>query len=565
MAADPATQIIPSSHLASGKAADESGRKRSQALLEEAASNELVFAVVGHIGSGASTVAEQLQTVLETELTGATPRPKYQVRVLKAREAILEWAKRHSEPEPSAERNTVTYVNFLQDVGDKMRAQGDEAAVGVALIKMLRAQRAEWLGVQVEPGKPVSPDGKRRAYIMDSIRHPAEVELLRQVYGTAFTLIGVVCEEDERLRRISAKLDDAGDAYARSLMKRDAKAPQQHGQRVSDAFHLSDIFLDNTPTRADKSGRPNPAWTVPDQLSRLVKIITKSEIVRPTSHETAMQAAHGAKARSACLSRQVGATLVDRSGNIIATGTNEVPKAGGGLYGASVDELDPEHDHRCAFTSLMPTKQCSNNLEQKEMCEELFGDLVKVAPELAGKAKEIVAALRSSRIGGLLEFSRAVHAEMDALLSAGRMGATTVGSRLYVTTFPCHYCARHVVSAGVDEVQYIEPYPKSKALKLHSDSITISSDDWTAPSTSISRQTGGEPLAPLRVLFRPFTGIAPRLYERAFLKTTDLKDNNGTMMAGHSPWGNPWLVRRVSYTQLEAELSKEHVEEAAAK
>ena len=37
-------------------------------------------------------------------------------------------------------------------------------------------------------------------------------------------------------------------------------------------------------------------------------------------------------------------------------------------------------------------------------------------------------------------------------MSAGRKGASTLGTRLFVTTFPCHYCARHIVSAGVDEV-----------------------------------------------------------------------------------------------------------------
>ena len=70
---------------------------------------------------------------------------------------------------------------------------------------------------------------------------------------------------------------------------------------------------------------------------------------------------------------------------------------------------------------------------------------------------------------------------MDALLSAGRDGVSTVGARLFVTTFPCHYCARHIVSAGVYEVQYIEPYPKSRALNLHDDSIMTDKGAWTPP------------------------------------------------------------------------------------
>lgn len=42
---------------------------------------------------------------------------------------------------------------------------------------------------------------------------------------------------------------------------------------------------------------------------------------------------------------------------------------------------------------------------------------------------------------------------------------------LYSTTYPCHGCAKHIVAAGISEVVYYEPYPKSRALALHDDSI----------------------------------------------------------------------------------------------
>src|SRR5262249_28612530 len=143
------------------------------------------------------------------------------------------------------------------------------------------------------------------------------------------------------------------------------------------------------------------------------------------------------------------------------------------------------------------------------------------------KREEVLKRLRDGRIGDLLEFSRAVHAEMDALLSAGRKGATTVGSRLFVTTFPCHYCARHIVSAGVDEVQFIEPYPKSQALTLHPDSIQFEKGkrNWFPPSSQRAKgeRSDAEGSGEVgRVLFRPFTGVAPRMYRRAFQKDREL-------------------------------------------
>src|SRR5260221_6950540 len=126
-------------------------------------------------------------------------------------------------------------------------------------------------------------------------------------------------------------------------------------------------------------------------------------------------------------------------------------------------------------------------------------------------------------------------------------GVSSVGTRLFVTTFPCHYCARHIVTAGVDEVQYIEPYPKSRALKLHDDSIQTEHTGWIPPTEEGSK-----------VLFRPFSGVAPRLYKRAFLKDRELKDKiSGKMMIHEPDWGSPWHLPRRSYVQIEAELAIE--------
>jgi len=164
--------------------------------------------------------------------------------------------------------------------------------------------------------------------------------------------------------------------------------------------------------------------------------------------------------------------------------------------------------------------------------------------------------IRGTRVGGLLEFSRAVHAEMDALLSAARQGVSTVATRVFVTTFPCHYCARHIVGAGVDEVQFIEPYPKSLATDLHSDAITTNREAWRRPSECLQVGAASESGSP-RVLFRPFTGVAPRLYERAFLKKRPLKnDLTGELLVGAPDWGDRWDMLRKSYIDVETLLSE---------
>jgi deoxycytidylate deaminase len=567
--------LLPAGALVRSEPRQEEPEQGSQKLVRAQASRELVFGVVGHVGAGASEIAAHLQDILS--------RRGFEVCVVNAREVIAAWAHQRSAPLPggAADPGSIAHVSHLQDLGDRMRHETrDHAAVTRRILSTIRAARARATSATLRAGVPVMPDEARRAYILDSIRHPAEVGLLRHLYHSAFVLLGVVCEEEERERRITAKLPDAGQSAVRKLMARDARAPEAWGQRVSEAYHLADAFLDNTAPHLVE-GRPNPHWDVPDQLERLVTLLTRSRVLRATPHEAAMYVAHGARMRSACLSRQVGAALVDPKGNIVATGTNEVPRAGGGIYGALGDGHDggPQRDHRCAFTDFHEEKYCSNTRERDEIIAELVATLgprveelarettravvaamgapeyeeravASLAPHLEGLVAEamrdVAGRLPSTRIGGLIEFSRAVHAEMDAILAAGRSGVSVVGGRLYVTTFPCHSCARHAVAAGLDEVQYIEPYPKSRALELHADSITTSSARWTPPSR------GGD-----KVLVRPFTGVAPRLYERVFSKETDLKDAAGNLVIGAPPWGDPWDAQRVGYAQLEAELTRE--------
>jgi len=515
------------------------GKEAQQILLEHGA-NELIFAVVGHVGSGPGVIAKSLKEILESPSGGS-----YETTIIKASDKIKEWATANSESIPSADKKLAN-VQQLQDLGDKMR-KVDQSAVARALINEIRLTRARKQKLPDVGDGAVTPDGRKRAYILESIRHPAEVHLLRNVYGASFTLIGVVCDESKCLKRVTDKYSDAGTQSAIRFMRRDSKDSIKHGQRVADALHLSDFFIDNSVDRVEP-GKSPVEWTVNDELKRLVKIITHTEIIRPRISETAMFEAHAAALRSACLSRQVGACLVDAKGNIVSLGTNEVPRAGGGLYGEGF--FDESSDGRCAYSD---TPRCSNTTEQNNMIAKIIAGLKSEVPELTNTPDDnLLHVLKESPIGSLLEFSRAVHAEMDALLTAGRKGIPTTGTRMWVTTFPCHYCARHIVSAGVDEVQYIEPYQKSKALALHGDSVTLEpTKDWTPPSEGKKNKTE-------KVFFHHFTGVAPNMYKRAFSKDRDLKDDtSGVSKIGDAAWGSPWHIRRISYVEIEAVLARE--------
>lgn len=534
--------------LNAGKAQSASSQLDAETIVKQSRSNEIFFAVVGPVGAGGSKV----MAVLERALTAGA----FETFQIKASSCIRTWAAREGKSAPGVDEKRLENVTRMQDLGDEMR-QSDKTAVARAVIQKIAEARASAMSVEYSPGIAIEPDSGKRAYLIDSIRHPAEIELLRRTYGHAFALIGVVCQEEERKKRVlnkyfttPEKTKQANIQRVEKFIQRDADDPEnKHGQHVSDAFHQADFFVDNT-----KSDEEDRKHFLDDALGRLISIVTHDTIVRPKIEETAMHHAHSARVRSACLSRQVGAALIDAEGTVVATGTNEVPRAGGGVYGEHFASAYPPHDDRCAFRT---TKFCSSNKEQNSIIDELIVHL----PELkAVENREALALrIRETRLGGLIEFSRAVHAEMDAVLSAGRIGVSTVGTRLFVTTFPCHYCARHIVSAGVYEVQYIEPYPKSRALGLHSDAISVVPETWEPPeaiSMAAEKRLAGPPVEG-KVLFRPFEGVAPRLYERAFEKTWGLKDKvTGDFEMTPPGWGDGWAPFTIGYPELEAKLTQ---------
>jgi deoxycytidylate deaminase len=197
---------------------------------------------------------------------------------------------------------------------------------------------------------------------------------------------------------------------------------------------------------------------------------------------------------SACLSRQVGAAIFSEVGELIGVGANDVPKFKGGLYCSE----DGDSDYRC----FKLTNGICHNDDRKDrlyaaIIRELRQENALVPGVVAGK---VIAALKRTDIKNLIEYSRAVHAEMEAIISVARGNKPGLaGATLYCTTFPCHSCARHIVASGIKKVLYIEPYAKSLAVALHGDAVSM-------------RETDHES----RVTFLQYEGAAPKNMIRLF-------------------------------------------------
>jgi cytidine/deoxycytidylate deaminase len=326
---------------------------------------------------------------------------------------------------------------------------------------------------------------KKNAYIINSLKHPDEVELLRKIYGDGFYLFGIHSDLPSRKEYLE-KDKHCPSEKADELIKIDENEDKKHGQKTRDTYHLSDFFLNLSDNERQ----------VKNTIQRFLELIFSDPYKTPTFDEYAMFMAFNSSVRSADLSRQVGA-VISRNNQIISNGANDVPKCGGGLYWAEKNNDGEVSDKELGRDYKRSVDQ--NKQSQKNIIENILrkvGNSILIEEEQIEKLRLI---LKESEISDLTEFGRVVHAEMDAILACSREGISTKDATLYCTTFPCHNCAKHIIASGIMRVVYVEPYPKSKALEFHNDSIEL--------QTNLDDDKSLD-----KVIFEPFIGVGPRRF-----------------------------------------------------
>ena len=412
---------------------------------------------------------------------------------------------------------------------------------GNALRAKLQAQEvlALWAIAHIKQKRPDgAPTLRRTAHILRSIKHPDEARALRAVYGAGFYLIGLSASTAQKVKYLKQK--GLTDAEAHELIDRDAGEENDYGQKTRDAFELADVFIRQ---------EPEPRKTK-EQLERFLRLVFGAVDETPTPDEHAMFLAYASSLRSADLSRQVGAVVWKDGVGVVSTGCNDVPAPGGGLYWPGPND---QRDHALGHDANERHKRAI----AEDVAQRVARDL-KLGPEALPTIRK---ACEETRLLDITEFGRAVHAEMDALVSCGRAGIDTVGTSLFSTTFPCHNCAKHIVGFGVKRVVYIEPYEKSQALDLHDDAITL--EDCGDVGRGDRDDEGDRAMR--KVVFEPFMGVGPRRYFDLF----SMRLSNGYRMTrkqksdgSKARWriGSDAIVRvpmsPTSYLEREAQLAQ---------
>lgn len=498
--------------VAATKAPHAIKKPNGQTLIEKfetRKSNELVIAFAGPIGCGISDVINETEGLL---------RDRGYVDVVKVKlsefiQTALDDKTVEIEPITGISKEaTQRYLRYrrLQDGGKCLRQRTDNRAIlaEYAVQKIVLDRRARTAGE--EQADVIVP--KKIAYLIDQVKRPEEVALLRAVYRNLFYVVGVTRIYEHRATAL--KSEGLRSEEISFLTEIDRFEDKQHGQQLDKTLHLSDYFIRNDAVTLEERQR---------KIKRVLALLHGDQSITPTDSEQGMYAAYAASLRSACLSRQVGAAIAGPSGEIIATGSNDVPKYGGGLYSTSSEP----NDMRCVHYQGV----CFNDLHKRQLQEEIgnqvegyLGTLVRDGKPItlaAGEKQSLLDLIYDqTRLGALIEFSRSVHAEMDAIVTMARGGGGVKGSTLYTTTFPCHSCARHIVAAGIEKVFYIEPYEKSMAKELHADAIAFEVEDGDAVGK------------PGKVKFLHFEGVSPRQFQ-SFFRAIGRKGNDGKFVRIH--------------------------------
>ena len=476
---------------------------------------ELVFGLVGPTGVDLGKVFESLRTQLKSV--------NYEAVVVRLSDLIVPYLTGKSEKFKSEHER----IKNLMEYGTTLReSTGQRDIVGRLGIANIKSIRKEKMGSEYKPIR-------RAAYIISSFKRPEEVQLFRDVYGKAFTLISVYAPRQSRLQDLARRLRSSvpkngpsAEQLAVELINKDFEEEgRKLGQRVGRTFPLADYFVTSESKKELDS-----------HILRLVKLTFGHPYVSPTKDEQGMYFAQAAALRSLDLSRQVGAAIVDGDGEILSTGCNEVAKFGGGLYWG--EDKNPARDFELGGDINVSIKS--------EILEDLLTRLRK-SEWLSGAPKDLNEKelaeyalfseknefLKNSLLFDVIEFGRAVHAEAASITQAAKRGVAISGARLFCTTFPCHICARHILSSGISEVLFIEPYEKSRTGELYSDSISIEPQEMSSS----------------RANFRAFVGVAPRRYIDCFQLTRNRKTVNGKILDPDEYAEQP-RIKRIVLTYL---------------
>jgi deoxycytidylate deaminase len=455
-------------------------------------SEELVFGLVAPLGANLEGAQKALQGVLESF--------GYKLKLISLSDFLHSRSSLWNGIVPSRRDE---YIEQHQKAGNEFRRNLGKCHALAAAATLVIAE--------VRP-LDFTQGPTRHAYLIRQLKLPEEVSFLRSIYGERFMALGLYTPLKARIKTLAGEIAASYgqgaiwtlyEQRAKDLITIDQTESDEFGQNVQETFPLCDVFLEIS---AEAGQTSSGDAKFEKALHRFVSLLFGKPDETPTTEEFLMFQARSVALRSGDLSRQVGAVIATRSGSTIAVGDNDDPLVGGGIAPVSVRHKKDRSEERKrqlvgeALDRLADWLQLSYQQMDKG---QRIGDALK---QLAG-----------TRLLGLSDFGRMVHAEMAALLDAAMRGVAVRDQVMFCTTFPCQNCAKHILASGIRAVIHLEPYPKSLVEEMFEGEIEIG--PMPVLDTLASFQASAAPGSNQsleKLLVCTYLGVAPRRYAQLF-------------------------------------------------
>ena len=274
---------------------------------------ELFFGFVAPIGADIQPTLAEFRKFLEAQ--------SYRVIEVKVTDVFGVLARYVPPKKPLSKATELKRYETYIAYGNQLRSTFQDDILAASAIRRVMDKRIK---------NSKTGQFEKLAFLIHQFKRKEEIELLRSVYGRLFFQISIYSRRGARVDYLSRRFasgDNKSSAQryrneAETLIGRDEnQVEEKHGQRVASIFHDADFIVSSDATE-----------TVEDQVERFCELIFGSNAISPTKAEYALFVAKAAALRTLDLSRQVGAAIFSTAGEIIALGSNEVPKAGGGTY-----------------------------------------------------------------------------------------------------------------------------------------------------------------------------------------------------------------------------------------
>ncbi|MDQ7961967.1 hypothetical protein [Flavobacterium lindanitolerans] len=281
------------------------------------------------------------------------------------------------------------------------------------------------------------------------------------------------CEGEKEIEDLVNKLMslDAIEYKTKDFYRGKFSSPDVENCIQKSDYHILNIKIEDFEKENYSPIIKNDFITREEQLMKLISLIMQPGIITPSFVERTMQIANTAKANSGCISRKVGAVILDKNLSIRSIGWNDVAKGHTPCNLRNVEDFLGEHPLNVEHYSDFELGNHSDISEYKYKTSnpnnfrDALKDFYKQSydkDKLKGKnCSFCFKTVHNHYEGdGNQVHTRSLHAEENAMLQLTKYGGQGVENGiLFTTASPCELCSKKAYQLGIKVIYYIDPYP----------------------------------------------------------------------------------------------------------